>query len=104
VLSTRAAQALGVSEATLAHDRPLTTRGAASEQLSAHLHRFSQLEIGREIVRNPEVMVADVRLSDADLRAGDRLPPLAADLVLLCIAANLCVAPGLLNCGKPPPC
>jgi clan AA aspartic protease (TIGR02281 family) len=70
VLSTRAAQGLGVREATLAHDRPLTTRGAASEQMSAHLHRFSQLEIGGEFVRNPEIMVADVRLSDADLVLG----------------------------------
>ena len=54
----------------LARDRPMTTRGAASEQLSAHLHRFSKLEIGGEIVRNPEVIVADVRLSDADLVLG----------------------------------
>ena len=70
VLSTRVAQALGVSVAALARDRPMTTRGAASEQLSAHLHRFSQLEIGGEILRNPEVIVADVRLSDADLVLG----------------------------------
>jgi clan AA aspartic protease (TIGR02281 family) len=70
VLSTRVAQALGVSEAALAHDQPLTTRGAAAEKLSAHLHRFSQLEIGGAIVRNPEVIVADVRLSDADLVLG----------------------------------
>ena len=70
VLSTRVALALGISEAALAHDQPLTTRGAAAEQLSAHLHRFSQLEIGGAIVRNPEVVVADVRLSDADLVLG----------------------------------
>jgi predicted aspartyl protease len=70
VLSTRVAPALGVSVAALARDRPMTTRGAASEQLSAHLHRFSQLEIGGEILRNPEVIVADVRLSDADLVLG----------------------------------
>jgi len=70
VLSTRVTQALGVSVAALARDRPMTTRGAASEQLSAHLHRFSQLEIGGEILRNPEVIVADVRLSDADLVLG----------------------------------
>jgi hypothetical protein len=81
----------------------MTTRGAASEQLSAHLHRFSQLEIEREIVRNPEVIVADVRLSDADL-VGYRFPSLAAHLVVVRIAANLSVAPGLVNCGKQPPC
>jgi predicted aspartyl protease len=38
VLSTRVAVALGVSESALAHDPPLTTRGVAEEQLSAHLH------------------------------------------------------------------
>ena len=70
VLSTRAALALGVSEAALAHDRPLMTRGAAAEQLSAHLHRFSRLEIAGDVVRNPEVIVTDVRLSDADLVLG----------------------------------
>jgi clan AA aspartic protease (TIGR02281 family) len=70
VLSTRVALALGVSEAALAHDPPLTTRGAAAEQLSAHLHRFSQLQIGGAVVHNPEVIVADVRLSDADLVLG----------------------------------
>ena len=70
VLSTRVALALGVSESALAQDRPLTTRGAAAEQLSAHLHHFSRLEIGGAIVRDPEVIVADVRLSDADLVLG----------------------------------
>jgi predicted aspartyl protease len=70
VLSTRVALALGVNEAALARDPPLTARGAAAEQLTAHLHRFSQLEIGGTIVRNPEVIVADVRLSDADLVLG----------------------------------
>jgi predicted aspartyl protease len=70
VLSTRVALALGVSEAALAHDPPLTTRGAAAEQLSAHLHRFSQLQIGGAVVPNPEVIVADVRLNDADLVLG----------------------------------
>jgi hypothetical protein len=38
--------------------------------LSAHLHHFSRLEIGGAIVRDPEIIVADVRLSDADLVLG----------------------------------
>lgn len=70
VLSARAALALGVSEAVLAHDQPLMTRGAAAEQLSAHLHRFSRLEIAGELVRNPDIIVTDVKLSDADLVLG----------------------------------
>ncbi|HMD67161.1 MAG TPA: retropepsin-like aspartic protease [Stellaceae bacterium] len=70
VLSTRAALALGVTEAELAHDRGATVRGAASERLVAHIHRFSQLAIGEEVIRNPETIVTDVRLSDADLVLG----------------------------------
>jgi predicted aspartyl protease len=70
VFSVRAALALGVTEATLTHDPVATLRGAAAEQVSAHVHRFSRLEIGGEVVRNPEIVVADLRLSDADLVLG----------------------------------
>jgi len=70
VLSTRAALALGVTETALARDRPTVTSGAAAGQLSSHAHRFSSLEIVGEIVRNPEIVVADVKLSDADLVLG----------------------------------
>src|SRR5260370_26817777 len=67
VLSTRAALALGVTETALAHDRPTVTSGATAGQLSSHAHRFSSLAIGGEILRNPEIVLADVKLSDADL-------------------------------------
>jgi len=70
VLSTRAALALGVTAAVLARDRMVTVRGAAGEQLAARVHRFSQLEIGAETIRNPEIVVTDVSLSDADLVLG----------------------------------
>jgi predicted aspartyl protease len=70
VLSTQAALALGVGATVLARDRVATVRGAAAEQLAAHVHRFSQLEIGTETIRNPEIIVTDVRLSDADLVLG----------------------------------
>jgi predicted aspartyl protease len=70
VLSTRAAFALGVTAPVLARDRVVTVRGAAAEQLSAYVHRFAQLKIGAEIIRNPEIIVTDVRLSDADLVLG----------------------------------
>ena len=70
VLSTRAALALGVTETALARDRPTVTSGAGAGQLSSHAHRFSSLEIAGEIVRNPEIVVADVKLSDADLVLG----------------------------------
>jgi predicted aspartyl protease len=70
VLSTRAALTVGVTATALARDRPTMTRGATAERLSSHAHRFSRMEIGREVVRNPEVIVADIKLSDADLILG----------------------------------
>ena len=70
VLSTRAALALGVGAAALARDRVATVRGAAAEQLAAHVDRFAQLEIAAETIRNPEIIVTDVMLSDADLVLG----------------------------------
>jgi predicted aspartyl protease len=76
VLSTSAALALGVTPGLLAQDRAAVLRGAAAEQVSARVHRFARLEIGAEPIRNPEIMVADLRLSDADLVLGiDLLRP-----------------------------
>jgi predicted aspartyl protease len=69
-LSIGAARALGVTEAALAHDRAITMRGVAAEQVGAHFHRFSELEIAGEVVRHPEFVVTDVKLSDADLVLG----------------------------------
>ena len=70
VISTRAARALGVTEAALARDRATVTVGAAGERLTSRVHRFSRLELGGEMVRNPEIVVADFKLSDADLVLG----------------------------------
>jgi len=70
VLSAGGAAAAGVSEAQLAHDPSSITVGAAAERLNSHVHRFSALEIGGEVVRNPELVVADFKLADADLVLG----------------------------------
>jgi predicted aspartyl protease len=70
VLSTRTALALGVTEAALAHDPIVTVRGVVAEQLSGRIHRFSRLEVGGETIGNPEIDVADIRLSEADLVLG----------------------------------
>jgi predicted aspartyl protease len=70
VLSSKAAVALGVTDAVLSHDRATVTLGAAAERLNSHLHRFSHMEVGGEIVRNPALIVADVSLKDADLVLG----------------------------------
>ena len=70
VLSTRAALALGVTAGRLAQDPVRVLRGAAAEQVNARVHRFARLELGAEVIRNPEIIVADLRLSDADLVLG----------------------------------
>jgi predicted aspartyl protease len=70
VLSTRTALATGVTGGTLERDREATVLGAAAERLVARVHRFSRLEIGTEVLRNPEIIVTDLRLSDADLVLG----------------------------------
>ncbi len=70
VLSLGAALALGVTRADLARDRSMITLGAAAERLSSHLHRFSQLQIGDQVIHRPEFVVTDVKLNDADLVLG----------------------------------
>jgi predicted aspartyl protease len=69
-LSETEARALGVTEASLAHDRSITTHGATAEQLSSHIHRFSNLTIGDENIHNPELVVTGVTLNDADIVLG----------------------------------
>jgi predicted aspartyl protease len=69
-LAASTARALGVTEEILARDRAITARGAVGEQLNSHIHRFSRLEVGREIVRDPELVVADLKLRDADIVLG----------------------------------
>jgi hypothetical protein len=70
VLSTRTALALGVKEALLARDPPVTVRGADGEQLIAHAHRFIRLNVECEVIRNAEIDVTEISLNEADLVLG----------------------------------
>jgi len=70
LLSSRAALALGVTEAALARDRATVTLGATAERLDSHLHQFSRLEVCGEVVRNPALVVTDVSLRYAYLVLG----------------------------------
>jgi predicted aspartyl protease len=70
VLSTSAALAMGLTPVLLARDRAAILRGAGPEQLTGRVHRFARLEIGGEAIRNSEIIVADLNLSDADLVLG----------------------------------
>jgi hypothetical protein len=54
----------------LARDRSVTTQGVAGEALTSHVHRFAKLEVGTVVVPNPEVIVTDLKLTDADMVLG----------------------------------
>jgi clan AA aspartic protease (TIGR02281 family) len=69
-LSTTIARAMGMTEAALARDRSIKTKGAAGEELSSRAHRFERLDVGPIVVRDPEIVVTDLRVRDADIILG----------------------------------
>jgi len=69
-ISTAAARATGVTESLLLSDRPLTTQGIAADPVSARLHRFANLKVGPLVIANPEILVADVKINEADMVLG----------------------------------
>jgi len=69
-VSTAAAVASGVSASSLTSDRTIMTRGAATEILTSRIHRFSQLKIADQSIDQPELVVTDVKLGDADIVLG----------------------------------
>ena len=69
-LSTRKALAFGVTEAALARDPSVALQGAAAGRLTSRRHRFARLQIGSELVRDPELAVVDFNLRDADIILG----------------------------------
>jgi predicted aspartyl protease len=70
VLSAAAARGIGVTATLLARDRVAALRGAAGEEVSGRVHQFARLDIGPLAIRNPEIIVTELRLSDADLVLG----------------------------------
>lgn len=70
VLATAAARALGVTETMLSQDHSMTMQGVAGDPLPARIHRFAKLELGSIVLRNPEIVVADINLREADLVLG----------------------------------
>src|SRR5207302_1256279 len=69
-LSATTARTLGVTDAALSRDRPVTLRGIAAEQLGARAHHFSRLEIGNAVIEDPEFVVADVTFRNSDIILG----------------------------------
>ncbi len=70
VLSAQAAAALGLTALVLERDPIILVHGAAAEELGARVHRFAQLWVGTELIRNLEIAVTDLRLGDAALVLG----------------------------------
>lgn len=69
-LDVAAAMTLGVTGATLNHDPVASLRGAGSEVVNSRAHRFAQLEIGGETLRDRVIAVTNLKLQDADLVLG----------------------------------
>ncbi len=69
-LSATTARAIGVTEAALARDQPTKIKGATLGELNSRVHRFERLQVGPLVVRNPQIVVTDFRIDDADLILG----------------------------------
>jgi predicted aspartyl protease len=69
-LDADAAAAIGVTGTALAHDPVTTLRGAAAEVVNSRAHRFAELQIDGEALRDQTIMVARLGLQDADLVLG----------------------------------
>lgn len=70
LLTEETALALGVTRAALAQGRPVTTKDATGKLLDSHVHRFARLTVGSEVIKNPEFVVTDVDVEDADIILG----------------------------------
>ena len=70
VLATAAASAMGVAQAALSRDRSLAMQGVAGDPLSSRIHHFNKLQLGNVVVPNPQIVVADLALREAELVLG----------------------------------
>jgi predicted aspartyl protease len=69
-LSAATARAMAITDAALAHDPPVYTRGFGGGSLPSRIHRFESLTIGNIRLSNPEIVVTDLRLRGIDLILG----------------------------------
>jgi clan AA aspartic protease (TIGR02281 family) len=69
-LSAATARAIGITEAALAQDQPVRTRGFGNGQLASRLHRFASLTVGRITLANPEIVITDLRVRGIDMVLG----------------------------------
>ncbi|MGD9616407.1 MAG: retropepsin-like aspartic protease [Alphaproteobacteria bacterium] len=69
-LSAAAARAMGITDAVLARDPPIYTRGIGGGRLASRLHRFDSLAVGPVRLSHPEIVVTSLRLRGIDLILG----------------------------------
>ena len=69
-LSAATSRAMGITDAVLAHDPPMLTRGVGGGALASRIHRFESLTVGNIRLSNPEIVVTDLRLRGIDLILG----------------------------------
>jgi predicted aspartyl protease len=69
-LDADSATVVGVTGTALARDPVTTLRGAAAEAVKSRAHRFSELQIDGETLRDQTIMVTRLGLQDADLVLG----------------------------------
>jgi predicted aspartyl protease len=69
-LSAATARAMGVTDAALARDPPIHTRGIGRGALPSRIHQFENLTVGNTRLSNPEIVVTNLRLRGIDLILG----------------------------------
>lgn len=69
-LDAASAAAIGVTGPSLAQDPVTTLRGAAAEAVRSRAHRFAELQIDGESLRDQTIMVTRLELQDAELMIG----------------------------------
>ncbi len=70
VMTTQAAQRLGIGPEILARDPPASGHGVDQNEVAGHVHRFNEIRIGGQDFRNQAIHVAPVKLRDVDMLLG----------------------------------
>ena len=85
-VNQRAARAAGVTAEAMADDTPAFELGVGGHIVPSAMHRFSELSIGGEQIRNVELAVAERTVPQADMLLG--LPYMATHRIWLSYATN----------------
>ena len=70
LVSEATAHRVGVTDRSLSQDPPITTQAATGTAVNSHVHRFSELKVGAEIMGGPELVVGAANLRDCDIVLG----------------------------------